>query len=323
VGFNCVFLENLGVVVGGADLGEAFQRFETLEFTAKTVIKAGVLCGVGGAVAAGAGKDAPGRVGVGARKSAETAGETPAVRGETPAVRGVRYLSDAQIALAEKGRGEMPSFVAGEATTLEKSLRQQLCDFIRRGYRQRLFTSTEGSFSARLSADSFLITCYRVDRKTIALDQLALIRGGRAEAGSRPSRAVRIHEAIYRRHAGVQAVVNAMPVNATAFSVTGMALDARTIPESYIFLRDIGVVPFEEQFGNGEAIAEMVSMKKPAMFMENNGVLVLGTSVLDAFDRLEVFESTAEAIINARPIGEVMPMERGHIGELMRAFGME
>ena len=37
---NCVVLENHGVVVGGRDLSEAFQRFETLEFTAQTIINA-------------------------------------------------------------------------------------------------------------------------------------------------------------------------------------------------------------------------------------------------------------------------------------------
>ncbi len=35
-GFDCVMLENHGVVMAGADLQEAFRRFETLEFTAKT-----------------------------------------------------------------------------------------------------------------------------------------------------------------------------------------------------------------------------------------------------------------------------------------------
>ena len=42
-GFDCVLLENHGVVVGGATLAKAFQRFETLEFAAKTIIKAGQL----------------------------------------------------------------------------------------------------------------------------------------------------------------------------------------------------------------------------------------------------------------------------------------
>src|SRR5581483_2033043 len=38
-GFSCVVLENHGVVVGAENLQAAFQRFETLEFTAKTIIK--------------------------------------------------------------------------------------------------------------------------------------------------------------------------------------------------------------------------------------------------------------------------------------------
>lgn len=37
-GFNGVIMENHGTVVGGSDLKDAFQRFETLEFCARTII---------------------------------------------------------------------------------------------------------------------------------------------------------------------------------------------------------------------------------------------------------------------------------------------
>ena len=37
-GFNAVIMENHGTVVGGKDLSDAFQRFETLEFCARTLI---------------------------------------------------------------------------------------------------------------------------------------------------------------------------------------------------------------------------------------------------------------------------------------------
>lgn len=37
-GFNAVIMENHGTVVGGIDLSDAFQRFETLEFCARTII---------------------------------------------------------------------------------------------------------------------------------------------------------------------------------------------------------------------------------------------------------------------------------------------
>ena len=37
-GFNAVIMENHGTVVGGIDLSEAFERFETLEFCCRTII---------------------------------------------------------------------------------------------------------------------------------------------------------------------------------------------------------------------------------------------------------------------------------------------
>ena len=183
-------------------------------------------------------------------------------------------------------------------------------------------TSTEGSFSARVNADSFLITSYRVDRHTVDAPQLTLVQDGRREAGKHPSRAVLLHQAVYRRHAAVKAIVNAIPVNATAFSVTATRLDTRTIPESYILLRDVAVVPFGMQYANEEGIAALVSPARPIALLENDGVLVLGTSVLDAYDRLEVLEATAEAVINSLPLGQVQQMSDDTIAELARAFGL-
>lgn len=278
-GFDCVLLENHGVVVGGATLAEAFQRFETLEFTAKTIIKAGQL--------------GP-----------------------------VRYLSPAQLELSGRPRETLGDFDAGPATTAEKEARRLLCDFVRRGYRQRLLTSTEGSFSARLGDDEFVVTCYGIDRSTVVPEDLALIRGGRSEAGKRPSRATPIHRAIYAQHPSVRAVVNATPVNATAFCVTPTPLDARTIPESYLFLRQVGLAPFASH-GHPEELAAMISPDRPVLLLENNGAMVVGTTVLDAFDRLEVLESTAEALINSRPIGALHPMGDAAIEELMCAFGLK
>jgi L-fuculose-phosphate aldolase len=274
-GFNCVVLENHGVVCAGENLQRAFERFETLEFTAKTIIKASQL-------------------------------------GD------VRYLNDEQV--AQRHGIELPQFMPDVASEEENELRRQLANFLQRGYRQRLLISTEGSFSARLADGSMLITPSRADRGLIGIADLVLVREGAAEAGGMPSRAAQLHAAIYRRHAKVRAIVNALPVNATAFSVTDSHLDSRTIPESYLFLKDVARVPFGEQYQNGQAVAERLSPENPVALIENDGVLVCGTSVLDAFDRLEVLETTAEAIVNSRPLGKVIPMSDEVIAELTAAF---
>jgi L-fuculose-phosphate aldolase len=232
----------------------------------------------------------------------------------------VRYLTLSQLDRAHSRSVALESFEPVPAAANERELRRQLCGFLRRGCRQRLLISTEGSFSARLDDDSFLITPTQQDRELLDVSDFVLVQGNRREAGKKASRAVFAHQAIYRKHPHVQAIVFAHPVNATAFSVTDSTFDARTIPESYVFLRDVQRVPYGVQYKHDGSIADFVSAASPAAILENDGVLVTGSNVLDAFDRLEVLESTAEAIINARAIGEVSAMPDAAIRELREAF---
>lgn len=234
----------------------------------------------------------------------------------------VRVLADDELQQAVVRGVDFESYEPGEACANELELRKQLCDFVRRGCRQRLLISTEGSFSARVDADSFLITPTQQDREQLGVDDLVLVRGDQRESGKLASRAARAHQAIYEKHPHVQAIVFAHPVNATAFSVTDVVLDVRTIPESYVFLRDVKRVEYGVQYRDDGSIADFVSARNPTAILQNDGVLVTGLTVLDAFDRLEVLESTAEAVINARAIGDVSTMSGDVIDELCEAFDL-
>ena len=234
----------------------------------------------------------------------------------------VRYLDDTQLRQAAERSVMLETFEPSTASPRERDLRRELCEFLRRGCRQRLLISTEGSFSARLDDESFLITPTQQDREKLKADDLALVANGQGQDGKKASRAVRAHQAIYQKHPNVKAIVFAHPVNATAFSVTEAKLDTRTIPESYVFLRDVDRVPYGVQYRDDGTIADFVSPSSPAAILENDGVLVTGSSVLDAFDRLEVLESTAEAVINARAIGDVSVMPERVIAELRSAFNL-
>lgn len=274
---NCVVLENHGVVVGGPDLSTAFRRFETLEFTAHTLINANQL--------------GP-----------------------------VRYLEDDQLTLAEIQRNLMPHRPPIAPTSRAKELRKDLCDFVHRAYEHGLIASTWGSFSARIDRETFLITPTGIDRQELTLSDLVTVRDGERVGSHLPSRAVQLHRAIYQAHPQIKAIVNALPIHATAFCVSDTLLDTRIIPESYVFLRDVRTIPFADQFGDGKAIAAKVDLANPVALLEHNGVLVAGRSVLDAFDRLEVLEATAAALIRARPLGPIRPMSEAAIAELQRAF---
>jgi L-fuculose-phosphate aldolase len=233
----------------------------------------------------------------------------------------IRYLTDEQLNFASQRRMVSDHSDLGGATTNEKELRTQLIQFLRRGCQQRLLISTEGSFSARLGSNDFLITPSQKDREMLRSIDLVRVRDGVHETGKSPSRACRLHAAIYAQHPEVQSIVFAHPVNATAFSITDMELDSRTIPESYIFLREVKKLPFGIQYASDASwLASQVNINQPAALLDNDGVVVLGRSVLDAFDRLEVLETTAEAIINAQSLGKISTMNEHVIDELKKAF---
>ena len=278
-GADCVMLENHGVVIGGRDLPEAFQRFETLEFVAQTLVKAATL------------------------------GEIYAL----PADRLVERV------LPEPG--ELPP---NGPTEREAQLRAQICRFVHRAYEQRLLISTAGSFSARLDQEQFLITPRRRDRLELEPPGVVRATAEACEWGKRPSRTARLHAAIYRRHADVGAVINAQPAHASAFCMTKAVLSTHTIPESYIVLHDVPKLPHACVVAEAEGIAAEVSLaKRPVLLIENEGALVVGRDVLDAFDRLEVLEATAEALILSRPLGPLVPMSPAAIDELRRIFGVQ
>ena len=121
-------------------------------------------------------------------------------------------------------------------------------------------------------------------------------------------------------HPEVNSVVNAYPVNATAFSVSGYEFDSRTIPESYIVIRNVGRAPYGMQYRDSQALAAMLEPTRPSLILENDGVLVTGKSVLEVFDRLEVLEATADAIINARKLGTLHPLDAEITRELDRNY---
>ena len=147
-----------------------------------------------------------------------------------------------------------------------------------------------------------------------------IVRNGCHSPNLKPSRAAGLHRAIYRAHPEIQAIVNALPLNGSAFCVSEAQLDTRTIPESYLFLKDVRKIPFAIQFNEGEEVAAAIGPKNPVALLEHNGVMVAGRTVLDAFDRLEVLEATAAAIIRSRALGPISAMGSAVIEELLCAF---
>ncbi|MCL2604436.1 MAG: class II aldolase/adducin family protein [Defluviitaleaceae bacterium] len=235
----------------------------------------------------------------------------------------LKTFDDADFALASmRDHMDMIDFVVSNHSAEECAARRDMVTFMKRAYKQGLLGSTSGTFSARLSNGMFLITPYGSDRAYLSEDDLVLIQGNRKEYGKIPSRSVRMHKLIYDKHPAINAVLGAQPPNAMAFAVTDAVFDTRTIPESYIQLRNVRKVGFADIFDNADNVADAFSEQTPVIICENNQILATGSTLLHAFDRLEVCEATAHSIIAAKDIGTLVHITEDEITAINKAFNL-
>ncbi len=214
-------------------------------------------------------------------------------------------------------------FIPQSYSSAEKTARREMCELIHRAYDQKLFTSTQGTFSQRLGANSFLITPYSLDRKYLNEEDLIRIDNGMVEAGKIPSRSVPLHRYIYEKHPHINSVMIAHPPNIMAFAVTKEPFDSRTIPESYIMLRHVPKIPFGASFMQPKMVADMFAKDTPVVISENDCVIVTGNSLLNAFDRLEVAEYSAKGLISSRVLGSMVAIDDKQVDELEDAFHLK
>ena len=200
--------------------------------------------------------------------------------------------------------------------------RADLVRFSARCYRQGLLFSGAALLSVRIrpEKDDFLVTAEGFDPLTVTPDELVRVCGGKAERGKTPARAAAVCRAIYQAHPEINAVLFTCPQNFMAYAAAGMPMDSRTIPESYIQLRDIPLLPMAEY--TPENTAAKITASTPVVMIENAGLLTTGATLINAFDRLEVGEFTAKCLVLANRIGTVKPITQAQVDEIIDVFGL-
>lgn len=233
----------------------------------------------------------------------------------------IHPLSEKHVSISrEKQNVRMGEFINANISSEEKAARRDMCKFIRRAYDQQLFTSAQGTFSVKLSDGSFIITPYQKDRKYLEESDLVRILGNWKEEGKNPSRSAILHQKIYEKHPEISSVIIAHAPNIMAFAVTDAEFDSRTIPESYIMLRNVKKVPFGASFMQPDMVADMFDNMTPIVLVDNDCVIVTGSSLLNAFDKLEVIEYSAKAVVATHSLGDVVAISDKEVKDLRKAF---
>ncbi|MCU0459028.1 MAG: class II aldolase/adducin family protein, partial [Bacteroidales bacterium] len=239
-GHDAVIMENHAAVAGGKDLAEALARLEALEYCARTVHAAPVI----------------GEIRV-----------PYSVQNNTS-----EFPEGNQLPLS--GQDQHPGENGCVMTHEEELLAEDICRIASRACNRGLMYGFCGTVSARSEGDSFLITRERVLRYEIG--KTGITRAGITGTGFHTW----LHEEIYRRFPSVNAVITASPVYLMAFAVTGKGIDVRTIPESWLLLKELPYLNAAALSPGQEEIFEILKSGTPAVLLANDAVLVTGDNLL-------------------------------------------
>ena len=219
---------------------------------------------------------------------------------------------------------EWPEFEPTGASPEECELRDQIVNLRHRAYRQKLLFSgsayASGGISARLGEDDFLITPTNFDPMSMNAGDMVRVRQGRRESGKIPGTGAAYCREFYRNCPWANAIIMTRPPHAMAFATTATPIDSRTIPESYIQLRDMPMLSSQEYFASPKNALKYLSPAHPVLLVENSGVITFGKTLLEAFDRLEVAEFTAKCLLLASRIGSFRPIGEKQVEAIIEAF---
>lgn len=164
----------------------------------------------------------------------------------------------------------------------------------------------EGNFSARLPDGSILVTPSRKNKGDLVTEDLVVTDlHGKARTGQGvPSSEVRLHTLLYEELPECMAVAHAHPPHATAFAVAGMDMCVDCMPETFVELGRVPLVPYGTP-GTHELSDRLREHLDGAcaFLLEHHGVVTTGKSVDEAFYRLETVEQAAHILYLSRALG--------------------
>ena len=193
----------------------------------------------------------------------------------------------------------------------ERRLRQDLVTFAHLTHARGLLVAFDGNLSTRLSDGLILCTRAGCHKGLLTEDDLVVIdlAGRKIRGAGEPTSEMAMHLACYRARPDVEAVVHAHPPMCIAFTVAGLTLARCVLPEVVLTIGAVPTLPYATT--GTRTLAELVgeaAKGHDAVVLDRHGTVTLGTSLLEAFAKLETIEHFARIMKAARDLGRVQDL---------------
>ncbi len=201
-----------------------------------------------------------------------------------------------------------------------EALKKAILETGRRTYERGYAASNDGNISARIDKKYILITPTGVSKGFMKKTDLIIIDlNGKVVKGKRkPSSESLLHLQVYKERSDVNSVCHSHPPYATGFAVAGISLDQNILPEVIISLGSVPLVPYGTP-GTDEFYKPLLPILKyyDAFLLANHGALTVGSSVLDAYHKMETLEHSAKILFIAQRLGKVNTLNDEQVQKLI------
>lgn len=179
----------------------------------------------------------------------------------------------------------------------EEEARSAIVEAGKRMYEHGYVVTNDGNISVKISDSEIVVTPTGVSKGFMTPEMLVKMNldgDVPAAEGTKPSSEVKMHLRVYAESDAVTAVVHAHPIYATSYAIAGIPLDEPILSEAML---QIGAVPIAKYAKPGtydvpDGIAPFVK-GYGAVLLSNHGALTWGTTLGEAFARMEVLENYA------------------------------
>lgn len=208
---------------------------------------------------------------------------------------GAAGVSAAPAAAAAAPAAGKPDALALFNSPEAKKLKDEIVEMGRRCWIRDYNDGNGGNISARLGPH-FLCTPTGVSKGFLKPDMVCLVDiDGNQLAGNAPwkrTSEILSHIGIYKAVPAAASVCHAHPIHATAFAMAGIEPPQCLIPEVEVF---VGTIPVAEYKTPGSpemsVLLGKLAPQHQAILMGNHGVITWGTSVEDAYFKMEITDS--------------------------------
>ena len=202
--------------------------------------------------------------------------------------------------------------------------KEEVAYFMRRLYDKGLTTTSGGNISLKVDENQILITASQTDKGKMTADDIGLILfdGKSTDSHFKASMETGMHLALYKARKNVQAIVHAHPVFATAFAISNKTVNCKLMGEARAICGEPAIA--EYKLMGTKSLAEVVAkaaLHSNIVLMQNHGVLAVGKTLLEAFDRLEVFEASAKLTFITGLMGNRKELTKEELGQIDALFG--